>query len=63
MKLESTQQRRPGDDSRQGPDELDQQRNKHRQESDSSTRPRLPEPPDPDNLPIEYPWQREIEWP
>jgi hypothetical protein len=63
MKLESTQQRRPEDNSRQDSDELDQKRNKHRHETDSSPRPRLPDPPDPDNLPIEYPGLREIEWP
>jgi hypothetical protein len=63
MNLESTQQRRPEDDSRQEPDELSQKRNQHRQEPDSPPQPRLPDPPDPDNLPIEYPGPREIEWP
>ena len=63
MKLESTQQRQPEDDSRQESDELGQQRNKHRQETGSYPDSRLPDPPDPDNLPIEYPGSREIEWP
>ncbi|MGM7776318.1 hypothetical protein ACSVHC_09930 [Arthrobacter sp. KNU-44] len=63
MKLESTQQRRPKDDSRKDSDGLDQERNKNRHETDSSHQSRLPDPPDPDNLPIDYPGHREIEWP
>ncbi|WP_284754444.1 hypothetical protein [Arthrobacter sp. efr-133-R2A-120] len=63
MKLESTQQRRPEDDSRQGPDELGRQRNKHRQGTDSISQSRVPDPPDPDNLPIDYPGLPEMEWP
>ncbi|MEV8150863.1 hypothetical protein AB0O52_22280 [Arthrobacter sp. NPDC080073] len=63
MKLESTHPRRPEEDSRQKPDEPGQQRNKRWQDADSSTRSRLPDPPDPDNLPIDYPGPREIEWP
>ncbi|MCI0140335.1 hypothetical protein KNN17_01940 [Arthrobacter bambusae] len=63
MKLESAQQRRPEDGSRQDSDELDRKRNQNRYEADSSTQSRLPDPPDPDNLPIDYPALREIEWP
>lgn len=63
MKLESTQQRRPEGDSGQDSDRLDQKRNKNRHEPDSPTQSRLPDPPDPDNLPIDYPGLGEIEWP
>ncbi|MFH5879618.1 hypothetical protein [Arthrobacter sp. NA-172] len=68
MKLESTTQRVDGD-SQKEPDELGSQRNKHRSQADSSPQCRLPDPPDPDNLPIdypvrlEYPGRLEIEWP
>lgn len=63
MKLESAQQRRPEDDSRQDSDGLDRNGNLNRYGTDTPTRPRLPDPPDPDNLPIDYPALREIEWP
>lgn len=63
MKLESAHQRRPEGDSPQESDQMEKQRNKHRQGADPSPQLRLPDPPDPDNLPIEYPGPREIEWP
>ncbi|GAA5190418.1 hypothetical protein GCM10023346_07400 [Arthrobacter gyeryongensis] len=63
MKLESTQQRRPEDDSRKDSDGLDQKKDKSRHEPNSSNQSRLPDPPDPDNLPIDYPGLRDIEWP
>lgn len=63
MKLESTQQRRAEDDSRPDSDGLDHKGNKTRHETDSPTMSPLPDPPDPDNLPIDYPGFREIEWP
>ena len=62
MKLESTQ-RRAEDDSRLDSDRLDQKGNKNRHQTESPTMSRLPDPPDPDNLPIDYPGFREIEWP
>ncbi|GAA4049946.1 hypothetical protein GCM10023063_42070 [Arthrobacter methylotrophus] len=63
MKLESAYKHHPEDGRRQEPDELSEQNNKHRKEADSTRQSRLPDPPDPDNLPIEYPAPREIEWP
>lgn len=62
MKLESTQ-RRAEDDSRHDSDGPDPKGNKDRLQKESPSRSRLPDPPDPDNLPIDYPGFREIEWP
>ena len=63
MKVESTQNRRPEDDPQQEPDDLGKQRDKRRKDKDSAPQLRVPDPPDPDNLPVEYPGPREIEWP
>ncbi|UKA63066.1 hypothetical protein [Arthrobacter sp. FW306-04-A] len=63
MKLESTQNRRPEGDPEQKSDQLDKQRNRHRKETHTSPQLRLPDPPDPDNLPVDYPGRSGIEWP
>ena len=50
-------------------DEVDERRKKHQKEHSPSTKLDLPDPPDPDNLPINYPVARKlprphgIEWP
>jgi hypothetical protein len=67
MKRESTQNGRPEGDphqeSKQESDELGEQRTKRRKPTDSAPRLTLPDPPDPDNLPIDYSGPLEIEWP
>ncbi|WP_184740787.1 hypothetical protein [Arthrobacter sp. AZCC_0090] len=63
MKLESAQNRRLEGDPRQESDQLDKHRSKQRKAADPSPQLRLPDPPDPDNLPIDYPGPSEIEWP
>ena len=53
----------------QGVDEVDERRKKHQQENSPARKLDLPDPPDPDNLPINYPATRKpvrphgIEWP
>ncbi|MBT8160522.1 MULTISPECIES: hypothetical protein [Arthrobacter] len=50
-------------------DEVDERRKKHQRENSPARKLDLPDPPDPDNLPINYPVARKlprphgIEWP
>ncbi|WP_423183133.1 hypothetical protein [Arthrobacter sp. NyZ413] len=63
--VESGVEQRP----EQGLDEVDERRKKHQTENSPARKLDLPDPPDPDNLPINYPATRKpvrphgIEWP